>query len=168
MKMETERLLLRPYEDDDFDFYASLWRDPEMVKYIGVGRTRNRERCRERFAELQKIKYTQGGTGLLVAIDKESGEYIGHAGLIPQLIDGKRELEIGYWIAKSYWGQGYASELALYLRDYAFNMLDEKRLVSLINFGNKASISVAKKTGLTFEREVYFGLVDCALYSISR
>ncbi|GGE54173.1 GNAT family N-acetyltransferase [Priestia taiwanensis] len=166
--METERLVLRPYEEDDFDFYVSLWRDPEMVKYIGIGRTRNRDECRERFHQLRKIHQTKGGTGLLVAMDKQSGEYIGHAGLIPQIIDRKVEMEIGYWMTKSHWGKGYASELALYLRDYGFDTLSEKRLVSIIKFDNKASIAVAKKTGLTFEREVHFGLIDCALYSMVR
>jgi RimJ/RimL family protein N-acetyltransferase len=165
--METERLLLRPYEESDFEFYASLWGNPDVVRYIGVGRTRTKEECLNRFVELRKINKIQGSTGLLLAIDKESGEYIGHAGLVPQLVCGRLELEIGYWIAQSYWGKGFASELAIQLRDYGFDTLAKKRLVSIIQYGNKASIAVAKKAGLTFEREVYFGFKDCALYSIS-
>ena len=52
----------------------------------------------------------KNGLGLFVLIEKETGIRIGHAGLVKQEIDGKEEIEIGYWLLPQYWGKGYARE----------------------------------------------------------
>ena len=104
----------------------------------------------------------------MLLVRKQDGFPIGHAGLVPQIVEDRDESEMGYWIAQSYWGHGYAFEAACACRDFGFQRLHKERLVSIINFENTGSKKVALKTGLTFEREVNFHSNNVALYSIDR
>jgi RimJ/RimL family protein N-acetyltransferase len=69
-------------------------------------------------------------------------------------LDGELELEVGWTLASEHWGRGYATEAALACRDLALGDLGWKRIVSLIDRTNAASIRVAEKIGETFEREI--------------
>lgn len=102
----------------------------------------------------------KNGLGLFVLIEKETGTRIGHAGLVKQKIDGKEEIEIGYWLLPQYWGKGYAKEAAAAFRDYGFQALRMNKLISLINPNHPASIFVARKTGLSYEKTTSFHGID--------
>jgi hypothetical protein len=80
---------------------------------------------------------------------------IGYCGLFyfPD-IDGQPEIEIGYRLARSAWGHGYATEAALSVRDFAVTTLGIKRLIAMIDPSNLASIRVAEKLGMRYEKEV--------------
>ncbi|EPF14111.1 ribosomal-protein-alanine acetyltransferase [Bacillus cereus BAG1O-3] len=110
----------------------------------------------------------KNGLGLFVLIEKETGTRIGHAGLVKQKIDGKEEIEIGYWLLPQYWGKGYAKEAAAAFRDYGFQALRMNKLISLINPNHPASIFVARKTGLSYEKTTSFHGIDVLVYSIKR
>ncbi|SFA94730.1 Protein N-acetyltransferase, RimJ/RimL family [Lentibacillus halodurans] len=154
MIRSTERLLFRSYQDDDFSFLMSLLADREVVRFIGDGQTKNRSEA-EKFLHWIYNTYEYGSNmGLRLLIDKKDRIPIGHAGLVPQTIDGKEEIEIGYWIARKYWGQGYAAEAALGLRNYGIQQLDIQRLIALIQSGNTVSELVAKKIGMHFDRRI--------------
>jgi len=71
-------------------------------------------------------------------------------------VNGQPEIEIGYRLAKSAWGQGYATEAARSVRDFAFLTLGMKRLIAMIDPSNVASIRVAEKIGMRYERDVMF------------
>ena len=88
-------------------------------------------------------------------IEKETGTRIGHAGLVKQKIDGKEEIEIGYWLLPQYWGKG-AKEAAAAFRDYGFQALRMNKLISLINPNHPASIFVARKTGSATRKQRHF------------
>ncbi|SEN35645.1 GNAT family N-acetyltransferase [Lihuaxuella thermophila] len=162
--IETKRLQFRPYQWTDLDFLASLWANPDVVRYIGNGKTKNIEEIRALFPAW--VKRSQSGFGLQVAVLKESGEPIGHAGLIRQEVDGKHEWEIGYWLAKKYWGQGFATEAALGFRDHAVQQLGISRVISIIQPANHASIHVAQKIGMVKEKETIFRSVPVLIYSL--
>lgn len=87
-------------------------------------------------------------------IEKASSQLVGHCGLLDKEIDGKSEIELVYVIAKSAWGKGYATEMALALKQYAQEQMGLDRIVALIEPDNSASEGVALKVGLRFEREV--------------
>ena len=145
MEFTSQRLIFRSYEAKDFGFLYSMLNDSEMVKYIGNGNTRNTE---EALAFLERIQnhYEQNEEfGLKLLIRKEDGIPVGHAGIIPQQIDGDVELEIGYWIAKEFWGNGYATEAAKVLLNRGVNELGINRLISLIQPDNKRSIVLPSK-----------------------
>ncbi|OWA37699.1 GNAT family N-acetyltransferase [Saccharibacillus sp. O16] len=165
---ETSRLLLREYTLNDLNFLMSMTSDPETMRYIGDGSILDEEQTKERL-ERYRSRYSTGeGLGLRLAIRKEDHIPVGHAGLIPQIIEGTSELEVGYWLAGGFRGQGYATELAIACRDYGFQVLGKQRLVSIIKFDNLPSIQVAKKNGMSYEKAVMFNGQRVALYAIER
>ncbi|HGH7178030.1 GNAT family N-acetyltransferase [Bacillus luti] len=163
----TDRLQFRKYTMDDLQFYASLWGNEKVMRYIGNGALKTYMQCKKSLEEWVIPSY-KSGLGLFVLIEKETGIRIGHAGLVKQNIDGKEEIEIGYWLLPQYWGKGYAKEAAAAFRDYGFQALRINRLISLINPNHPASIFVARKTGLSYEKTTSFHGMDVLVYSIKR
>ncbi len=85
-------------------------------------------------------------------------------------IDGVAEFEIGYRLIRSVWGNGYATEAAIAVRDHAFTVLNLTRLVALIEPVNNRSIRVAEKLGMKYEKDVFLPDYDHAdhLYSMRK
>ena len=98
----------------------------------------------------------KNGLGLFVLIEKETGIRIGHAGLVKQQIDGKEEIEIGYWLLPQYWGKGYAREAAAAFRDYGFQALRMNKLISLINPTTPPQSLLLEKRGLVMRKQLHF------------
>ena len=154
MRLQSDRLEFRTYTDEDFHFLYSLLSDPEMIRYIGKGQTRDKNGALEFLYWIYRSYKENPQGGLLLLVRKEDGRRIGHAGLVAQNIEGADELEVGYWVAKDFWGQGYAKEAAEALRDYGLQQLGRKRLISLIQPDNQASRKVAEHIGMTVEKEI--------------
>ena len=104
--------------------------------------------------------------GLWATIHKTTRQFIGRCGLLPWVIDGRQEVEVAYLLAKEYWGQGLGTEAAQGVLDYGFNQLGLSRLICLIDRDNQASIHVATKIGMSFEREGRDDKGPFKLYSI--
>ncbi|MDQ0160755.1 GNAT family N-acetyltransferase [Alkalibacillus salilacus] len=154
MEIETPRLKFRKYKNDDFNYLYSLLSDPEMVRYIGEGNIKDKQETNRFFKWIYSTYNVGPDMGLMVLESKGDNSPIGHAGLVPQTVDGVEELEIGYWVSRDHWGKGYATEAAQALKDYGFNHLDKNRLVSLIQPNNIASKKVADKIGMNFDKEI--------------
>jgi ribosomal-protein-alanine N-acetyltransferase len=88
------------------------------------------------------------GYGLYAVILKTNGYLIGDCGLEVMDVEGTQVAELGYDFRSQYWNQGFATEAALAVRDYAFNTLGLPQLISLIRVGNVASQRVAEKIGM--------------------
>lgn len=149
--LETERLLLRHLEPTDLDALFALYCDPEMVRFIPD--------ASQTLAEVQEeLEWFRNGhprhpeLGLWATIHKETGRFIGRCGLLPWTIDGQFEVEVAYLIDKTFWGQGLATEAAQAIAAYASETLGYARLVCLIDGENVASIRVAEKIGMSFEK----------------
>ncbi|MCT1902910.1 GNAT family N-acetyltransferase [Oceanobacillus sojae] len=161
----SERLLFRQYHNNDFVFLMSLLSDPEVVRFIGNGETRD-ENGGNKFLEWIYSTYESGeNIGLRLLVRKEDNALIGHAGIVPQTIDGTMEMEIGYWISRKYWGKGYATEAAEALLDYGNNQLDTQRFISLIQPDNISSQNVARKIGMELDKEIVLDGRNVNLYS---
>ncbi len=113
-------------------------------------------------------RYDAFGYGLWALILLSTGELIGDCGLINQVVEGVREVEIGYHVRRDLWGQGLATEAASACRDYGFDALRTPRLLSLIHPQNLASRRVAEKVGLTLSREVRWNNKVTCIYAIER
>ena len=100
-------------------------------------------------------RYQNWGFGPYAVVEQSSHNVIGYYGLcfFPNL-DGQAEVEIGYRLRRSAWCKGYATEAATAVRDYAFAVLGMKRLIALIDPSNIASIRVAEKIGMRYEKEI--------------
>ena len=109
--------------------------------------------------------------GRLAVVRNTDSQLIGYCGLtlLPD-IDGVAEYEIGYRLIRSVWGNGYATEAAIAVRDHAFTVLNLTRLVALIEPVNNRSIRVAEKLGMKYEKDVFLPDYDHAdhLYSMRK
>jgi ribosomal-protein-alanine N-acetyltransferase len=161
--IETDRLLLRRFVEADLDALAVVHADADTMRYLGGIKTRAQTKA---WLQQKLARYGEPGTGVLAVIDKATGRLIGQCGLVPQLVDGEPQIEIGYTLASTVWRRGYASEAAAALRDHGFGVLGLSRMISLIPADHVASIGVARKIGLRFVRECeYDGRKDIHFYS---
>jgi RimJ/RimL family protein N-acetyltransferase len=106
--------------------------------------------CLERY-------YRDWGFGPYAVVEQSSHAVIGYCGLFffPD-VNGQPEVEIGYRLRRSAWGQGYATEVARAVRDFAFHTLGIRRLIAMIDPANQASMRVVEKIGMRYESEVMF------------
>jgi ribosomal-protein-alanine N-acetyltransferase len=147
---ETSRLILRRVDPDDLDFFATLFADPEVMRFsLGV---RTREQSRE-WIDRALATYAERGYGPWGIVHKRDLALIGFCGLLDQTIDGVPEVEIGYRLAEPYWGQGFAPEAAGATRDLAFNEFKLSRVIALIDPNNSRSIRVAEKIGMDWHAQ---------------
>ena len=107
----------------------------------------------EEWFKNQLNRYENYGFGLWAVILKESNEFIGQCGLTMQKIDKKIHnsnelLEVGYLLNKNYWHKGFATEAAISCKNYAFDILKEKRVYSIIRDNNISSQNVAIRNGM--------------------
>ena len=162
MQLDTARLTLRPLAVDDLDDLARFLSDPETMRYIGGGGTRTRDQARETLGSMIE-SFQARGYGQLGVERKEDGAFLGRCGLlvwdpatwtIADDFDGPVEIEVGYLLGREHWGNGYATEAALAVRDWALAELGLERLIALIYPENIRSIRVAEKLGMEPEDEI--------------
>ncbi|TCI26893.1 MULTISPECIES: GNAT family N-acetyltransferase [unclassified Exiguobacterium] len=164
VELQSERLRLEPYTISDFYFVKSLLQDPRVMRFISPdGKPYTDEQTIEWF-ERQLARYTTGRqTGLLKLMTHHSDEPIGHAGTLLHELDGKIELEVGYWLAPKHWHMGYGREAAARLMQHAFEE-GEKDIISLIHPDNVPSQCVAKSNGLRWDRDTEHGGMIVSVY----
>lgn len=96
---------------------------------------------------------TEDPIGMYALVERESGETVGFVGFVKRELDWGDEIELGWLIRRAHWGRGYATEAARALRP-----LVPGRIVSMIRVENEASANVARKLGMSIERELdYYG-----------
>ncbi|MGE7676467.1 GNAT family N-acetyltransferase [Lysinibacillus sp. NPDC094403] len=163
--METERLKLREFNDDDITALYSIFSDAETMKYYPAPFTLLQTK---NWIEKNKQRYREDGYGLWAVYLKESNELIGDCGLVKQIVDGKAEVEVGYHINKKYWSKGYATEAAKSCVEYGFTHLGQEKLISIIDPKNEASIRVAEKNGFMKEKESFIFSKMHHIYSVQK
>ena len=150
----TERLVLRPFETSDQPALQSLLGDPTVMEYSDEGPL-NTNQVRT-WLEAQMQVYQSGtGLGALAVLQKPDLVFIGYCGLFscPD-IHGNAEIEVGYRLLPTGWGQGFATEAALAIRHHAFTRLGLRRLVALVDPSNRRSVRVAEKLGMRYETDI--------------
>lgn len=164
MVCQSPRLMLRKIEDTDAESLFEILGDPDVMKFSVRGPDTREDIFK--FIHATKKRYERDGVAQWGVILKASGELIGTGGISVQSIEGENEYEIGYRFKKRHWGQGYGSEAAIACRDYALGSLKLERLISIIEKDNVASIRVAKKVGMTLEKESVFHNIPVQVYSM--
>lgn len=152
ISLQTTRLLLRPFNENDLNNLIELDQDPEVMKYLG-----------NQITPIEKIK-----EGLSVLIERQprwktygtwcadllsTGENIGWFTLkpVPAI---NNEYEIGYRLKKKFWGYGYATEGSEFLIEYGFKQLHLPKIIGLTDPHNKASQHVLQKCGLVYKGDI--------------
>lgn len=147
--LETERLLVRPWESSDVEDAFAILGDPEVTRYLGEtgAAFADRDRVREWLERIAARSAEWGAFGSWAVVKKETNTVIGGGGL--QKLDGGPEVEVFYHFRKTSWGHGYATELTRGLIDFAFTTLDLPRVVGVAYPANTASHRVMTKAGMT-------------------
>lgn len=145
MIIETERLILRETNINDFDDLFAILSDPETMKHYPAPYDKAKV---ERWINWCLKSYQKYGFGLWAVTLKNSGKYIGDCGLSMQMIEGEQLPEIGYHLNKGYWNRGYATEAARAVKDYIFKNYSFDALYTYTSKTNVPSIKVALKNGM--------------------
>ncbi len=164
--LETRRLILREYEQSDFDALYPILSDPETMRYYPKPYD---EKGVQRWLDWSMENYRKYGFGLWAANLKETGEFVGDCGITMQMIDGEELPEIGYHIRRERWRQGLGREAARAVRDWAFTHTDFDALYSYMNAANIPSRRTAEANGMKLLKEFSderWG--DMAAYAITR
>jgi len=148
-RLETERLILRPHQPDDFDPYADMWSEPDVVRFIG-GRPFTREESWSRMLR-QAGLWQHMGFGFFAIEEKETGRFIGEAGFheLKRNMDPSIEgtLEAGWALVSSGHGWGYATEAMTAAVNWADVAFPDRKMTCIINPDNLASLRVASRLG---------------------
>lgn len=154
--LRTARLVLRPPALDDLGALAEIFADPEVCRFIGDGRPRSPERV-ERGVRNALLCWDRRGFGPFVV--EQGGVIIGDALLYPVARSGADasdfaqrgpEIELGYRLARSAWGRGFATEAARAVMDWAFSPSGPglTKLIAVTYPENAASQRVLEKIGM--------------------
>jgi ribosomal-protein-alanine N-acetyltransferase len=160
--LETARLYLRKFKDEDLEMLYPIFSDSETMQFYPAPFSKDKT---QDWIKQNIASYKSNGYGLWAVCLKENNEFIGDCGLVNQQINGEPEVEIGYHISKEHWSKGFASEAARACKEYGFNQLSLKRLISIIDPNNISSIRVAEKIGFTKEKEAFVFNKNHFIYS---
>lgn len=151
--VETERMLLRWFNESDVDNLVELDSDPEVMRYITGGKPTPRAHIVEEVLPAF-LAYSQrsDGFGFWAAIDKAGGEFLGWFHLRPVPVHSGDGPELGYRLRRSAWGKGYATEGARALIDKAFRDLGASRVYAETMAVHTASRRVMEKAGMRLVR----------------
>jgi RimJ/RimL family protein N-acetyltransferase len=138
-------------QPDDFDALLTIFTDPGVMASFG-GQPFTPAQMQQ-WLQRNLDHQAEHGYGLFSVIHKASGQLIGNCGLERMEMEGQVVAELGYDFRSDVWNQGFATEAASAVRDYAFETLGLPRLISLIRVGNRASQRVAEKIGMAQEAE---------------
>lgn len=147
--IETDRLILREWEDTDLEAFARMNGDPVIMEYLP--RVLD-EAASKRHMTAFKKHFKEHGYGLYAVELKEDKEFVGFVGL--NNVDFKAPftpaVEIAWRLDYEYWGQGYASEAAKAVVDHAFKELKLKELVAFTVHDNTRSRGLMEKIGMKY------------------
>lgn len=148
---ETERLALQTWELDDFAEFATIARDPVVMRFIADGKPWPDSRIGW-FMGLQHAHQHSLGYCCWKLIEKETSDLIGFCGIAPEF--GLNETEIGWWLKRSHWHRGFASEAAFCVERASFTVHRLERLVARVYQQNLSSVRLIEKLGMTFVRRL--------------
>jgi RimJ/RimL family protein N-acetyltransferase len=144
--LETERLRLRPFRENDVDDYAALHADPEVMRFLGGPWDRARS---WRHLAFMIGHWWLVGSGMWAVEHKATGGFAGKIGFADP--EGWPGCELAWYLARRHWGCGYATEGAGAALAFAFTVWKKDRVISLIAPQNLASIRVAERLGQTLQ-----------------
>jgi ribosomal-protein-alanine N-acetyltransferase len=161
--LQSERLQLRPFREEDLDDLAALLADAEVMPFLADGKPLTREESQVRL-ERAMDHWQQHGFGLFALFDRGDGRFVGRCGL--GYFHDVGDVELSYAVARPYWGRGLATEAVQRVLRYAFEELNLPRVVAAALVENVASQRVMARAGMTFSRDLMFDGYRAVLYAI--
>ncbi|MBE1203585.1 GNAT family N-acetyltransferase [Aminobacter carboxidus] len=164
--LETPRLLLRTWRDEDLDDHVWLHSQVDASRYLSRdGKPWTREEAASRMAGWVE-EYRQFGITKLKLVRQEDGRFIGRAGF--SLFAATGQFELGYAIAPEFWGQGYATEIAAALPGLVFDRNIRDEFIAFAHVDNAASLKVLEKIGMRYQHTGLMNGLLARVYAMSR
>jgi RimJ/RimL family protein N-acetyltransferase len=163
--IETQRLTLRPFREEDVDPLFELSQNPDVVRYVGDRRTPTRQEVWRAIAAWIG-HWAMRGYGQWAIEERDSGDFIGRAGIINP-VDWPGP-EVGYLLGRAFWGRGYATEAAGAAMAWGFRRGGFAELISLIDPANTRSMGVATRLGESLRGDIDLLGHRVLVYGISR
>jgi ribosomal-protein-alanine N-acetyltransferase len=142
-RLETDRLLVRPWQEADRPAFLAMAHDPEVMRWIHGGTPFSDEETEE-FLARQARQLAEHDVCMGAMVEKASGRVVGVAGVQPLAGD----LEIGWWLAPGVWGRGYATEAGAAAVRHVLETLRRPRVVAIVDPGNEPSKRVVARLGM--------------------
>jgi ribosomal-protein-alanine N-acetyltransferase len=149
VRIETERLVIRSPEPEDFASAKAIWCDPRVRRYTGGVPTP--EVFERGFYDDLALAATD--YGFRTVIERATGAHVGDCGLIQKTVESRPEVEVVYFFNADHWGRGFATEAARTLLEHG-RALGLTRIIALIHHDNDASANVARRLQMRHERNV--------------
>jgi len=164
-ELTTDRLLLRAFRHEDVEAYAQMMADPRVTQHLGVGQPMTRADAWRQMAMIDG-HWALRGFGLWAVEERATGALLGRIGCHEP--EGFPAFEVGYVLAASAWGKGYAREGAAASLQFARETLGRDEITSIIRPANAASIRVACALGAVAGETVEFFGAPSVIYRYLR
>ncbi len=167
---KSERLGFRNWQENDLEELAAINADPQVMEFFPS--TQSKEKTRDFIGRMQNL-FSRKGHCYFAVEELATREFIGFIGLGEQTFEASFTpcIDIGWRLAKRFWGQGYATEGAKRVLQFAFQNLGLSEINSIASISNVKSTNVMKKIGmqkiLVFEHPIlkdYPELIKCVFY----
>ena len=179
LEFVSARLFLRPLRESDVDLVLELFTDPEMMEYAG-GPVKSERIRTEMAASVQRG--ADGSIGVWCICKAQTKEPIGTIALLPLPVEAEDtewelvctgempegDIEIGYFLRKDEWGQGYVSEAVSRVLEFAFSVACLEEIVAVIDPRNAASRKVLERTGFLSEGDRWAYRETCPGFRIAK
>jgi RimJ/RimL family protein N-acetyltransferase len=152
-RIETARLVIRPFTIDDGAFVLELVNDPAWIQHIGDRGVRSLADAREYLSKGPLASYARNGFGFNLVQLKSTGEPIGGCGLIKR--EMLNDVDLGFAFLSRFRGLGYAEEAARAMLENAQQVLGFDRIVAVVAPANTRSIALLQKLGFTYESSIH-------------
>lgn len=149
---ETERLLIRPVEEEDAEFVLELLNTPKFLELIGDREVRDIDQAKQYIRKKMLPQLYRLGFGNYAVVRKTDGVLLGTCGLHDR--EGLEGVDIGFAFLPQHEGKGYAYESAVRLKQAALEDFGIKQILGITSKANLASQKLLLKLGLQFERTI--------------
>jgi len=162
--IETERCLLRKFQPSDAEMMYELNLHPDILRFTTDPPFKSVADAGNFLKNYEG--YLKPGFGRFAVVRKSDQSPIGWCGL--KFIESEDEVDVGYRLLPSVWGQGYAPETAKACCNYGFNELGLERIVARIHKENERSVKVVKKIGMIYEKDLLYDGVMWLNYIVTK
>ena len=148
-KLETKRLILRPFNKNDFEYFYDFMKNEDNTKFLNFT---SDQKTSEGIKNLFNSVINSNPTFALVIAHKVSNLYLGSCGFSP--LEKKDEIECYYTLLPHFWGNGYAIEAMKKLFDYAFSELYISKIIAYVTPGNIRGWKTAERVGMKYMGDI--------------